>query len=186
MPIICGIDEVGRGPLAGPVTSAAVVLCPDFPIDVLADSKTLSANARERISSMLLASNSVTSVGWAWPEEIDRINIHHATLLSMQRAFAGITVIVDVVLVDGRFPPHIEAMRARVDAIVGGDAMVPEIMAASIIAKVARDRWMTRYGWIDPRFGFGRHKGYPTKAHREACARHGVSPIHRKSFRITT
>ena len=183
MSTLCGIDEAGRGPLAGPVTAGAVVLPEGFPTDQLADSKKLSPTARDRVAALVFEEAVHWHVGWVWPEEIDRINIHRASLLAMRRAFAGIPGQVDIVLVDGRFAP---ALGAECYAIVRGDGIVPEIMAASIIAKVSRDRWMTRYSWIEPRYEFERHKGYPTARHRSICAAIGLSPIHRKSFRIGT
>lgn len=181
MQIICGIDEAGRGPLAGPVTAAAVVLPSDFDAAPLNDSKKLTHAKREAAASLIIRDSAAWGIGWAWPEEIDTINIHHATLLAMRRAFTSIHIAVDLVLVDGKFAP---ALPAQTKAIVKGDQTVPEIMAASILAKVSRDRWMCRYSWIEPDYGFERHKGYPTKDHRAACLQRGLSPIHRKSFAI--
>jgi ribonuclease HII len=178
--IVCGIDEAGRGPLAGPVTAAAVVLPVDFDTSCLGDSKALSQNKRESAAAVLFESAS-WGVGWAWPEEIDSINIHNASLLAMKRAYGNLEAPVDLVLVDGKFTPSIPVERR---AIVKGDSSVPEIMAASIIAKVLRDRWMVRYSWIEPEYGFDRHKGYPTRAHRLVCTQIGLSPIHRKTFTI--
>ena len=123
----------------------------------------------------------VWGIGWAWPEEIDAINIHNAALLAMKRAYQDLGIPVDLVLVDGKFTPSISV---SCKAIVKGDSSVPEIMAASIIAKVVRDRWMVRYSWIEPDYGFERHKGYPTRAHRLVCSQIGLSPIHRRSFTI--
>lgn len=166
--------------MAGPVTAAAVVLPRGFDGSILADSKRLSARQRERAADIIMG-NAQWGVGWSWPEEIDRINIHNATLLAMQRAFRNLHAEVDRVLVDGLFTP---AIPVRCDAVVKGDATVPEIMAASIIAKVSRDRWMERYSWIEPDYGFDKHKGYPTAAHRLICLRIGLSAIHRKSYTI--
>lgn len=182
----CGIDEVGRGPLAGPVTAAAVILDPTFPVERLRDSKALSPAARESIFTLLTEGAGSVGVGWVWPEEIDRINIHNASLEAMVRAYREIPsrsprTGPDHVVVDGRFCPDLGDTPC--EARVGGDRSVPEIMAASIIAKVLRDRWMTRYDAIDPRYGFAAHKGYPTPAHRAALARHGPCVIHRRSFR---
>ena len=139
--IVCGIDEAGRGPLAGPVTAAAVVLPTGFDTSCLADSKALSPHRRETAAAAVLE-NAAWGTGWAWPEEIDSINIHNATLLAMKRAYRDLGMPVDLVLVDGKFTPSISA---PCRAIVRGDSSLPEIMAASILAKVLRDRWMVRY-----------------------------------------
>ncbi len=188
---ICGIDEAGRGPTAGPVCAAAGVLDPGFDRDCLKDSKVLTPRRREHIASALRSSGSLIGTGWAWPEEIDEMNIHHATLLAMKRAFLDIAVgnppagpgisSVTRILVDGKFTPEISIPS---EAVIHGDSLIPEISAASIIAKVTRDRWMIRYSWIEPSWEFDRHKGYPTPRHRELCRLHGLSPIHRRSFRI--
>ena len=129
----------------------------------------------------LLLKDATWGIGWAWPEEIDAMNIHNAALLAMKRAYRELGVIPDLVLVDGKFSPVINA---PCEAIIKGDAKVPEIMAASIVAKVVRDRWMERYSWIEPDYGFEKHKGYPTPAHRLICAQIGLSPIHRKTFAV--
>lgn len=185
MNCICGIDEAGRGPLAGPVTAASVILPGDFPIDILADSKKLSPAKRARALGEII-SQTIYGVGWVWPEEIDRINIHHAALLAMKRAYEQMSITSprqpDLIQVDGKFPPLID--HPRIEAVIKGDATVAPIQAASILAKEARDRWMIRYGWIEPSWQFHRHKGYPTKLHRELCLQFGISDIHRKSFRI--
>lgn len=191
---LCGIDEVGRGPLAGPVTAAAVVLPPGFPTGILADSKRLSAQARESARRQIAASGQI-GVGWVWPEEIDLLNIHHATLLAMKRAFealdGSVRRKVDRVAVDGKYAPDLASpdpngrtWHGDIVTVVGGDHLIPEIMAASIVAKVTRDRWMMRYGWIEPGYGYEQHAGYPTEAHRRYCIEHGPSPIQRMSFRI--
>ena len=179
--IICGIDEAGRGPLAGPVTAGAVVLPQGFPVGELGDSKSLSPATRSDLAQVIMEDATGWHLGWAWPKEIDRLNIHHATLLAMKRAFGGLKTPVDLVLVDGRFVP---ALPIECRAIVKGDTLIPEIMAASIIAKWSRDRWMERYSWIEPRYGFDQHKGYPTRQHRAICSDIGLSPIHRRSFAI--
>ena len=181
MGLICGIDEAGRGPLAGPVTAAAVVLPERFDTRLLADSKTLASAKREAAADYIMR-EAQWATGWAWPEEIDALNIHNATLLAMKRAYLGLNIQADKVLVDGMFTP---AVHATCEAVIKGDTLVPEIMAASIIAKVLRDHWMIRYSWIEPAYGFDSHKGYPTKAHRLVCQKIGLSPIHRRSFRIT-
>ena len=185
--MICGIDEVGRGPLAGPVTAAAVVLAEDFPIEVLADSKKLSPKQRRDGAALILDRALAYGLGWVWPEEIDRINIHHASLLAMKLAFGELQrhspeLGVTRVLVDGKFTP--DRPIDDTEAIIKGDTKEPSIQAASIIAKEARDRWMIRYSWIEPGYGFAKHKGYPTAYHREQCARNGLCSIHRRSFRI--
>lgn len=185
----CGIDEAGRGPTAGPVTSAAVVLPSDFPVSILADSKQLSP-AKRTIAARIIMEKAIYGIGWAWPEEIDKINIHHATLLSMKRAFEemreNLSGAIDpardiTVVVDGLYVPPLPCVSR---AIVKGDTLIPEIMAASIMAKTMRDLWMIRYSWIEPAWRFDKHKGYPTREHRDLCRQLGRSPIHRKSFKI--
>ena len=183
---LCGIDEVGRGPLAGPVTAAAVVLPDEFDVSILADSKALSPRRREEAARRLTASHASIGLGWVWPDEIDRINIHHASLLAMTRAFDALRACSDCaleatrVVVDGKFAPQ---LHLPCEPIIGGDHLVPQIMAASIVAKVQRDRWMVDYAHTDPRYGFDRHKGYPTREHKAALLAHGPSAIHRRSFR---
>ena len=179
--IVCGIDDAGRGPLAGPVTAAAVILPADFPRAILADSKALSPSRREAAALVIRDRATAWAVGWATPEEIDRVNIHHATLLAMRRAVEGLGVRPTQLLVDGLFVPD-AGVPGR--AVVRGDATVPEIMAASILAKTARDAWMTDYAVREPGYGFEKHKGYPTAEHRAAIARLGPCPIHRRSFRL--
>ena len=181
MVTICGIDEAGRGPLAGPVTAGAVVLSEDFDTSLLADSKSLSEKKRTTAASYIMTHAASWGIGWVWPEEIDAMNIHNASLLAMQRAFADITTPIDLVLVDGKFAPRLPS---PVEAMIKGDSLVHEIMAASILAKVSRDRWMTRYSWIEPEYGFDRHKGYPTQEHRLICLQKGPSPIQRHSFAV--
>lgn len=179
--IVCGIDEAGRGPLAGPVTAAAVVLGECFSDNRLDDSKEVRPQVREELVPLIREHARAWAVGWAWPEEIDLVNIHHATLLAMVRAYRGLTFTPNLVLVDGRFAPSVDVpCRAEID----GDARIPEIMAASILAKTARDRWMVRYARIDGRYGFESHFGYATRRHREQLQRHGPSTIHRYSFRL--
>ncbi len=181
MKLVCGIDEAGRGPIAGPVTAAAVILPTLFPYNILDDSKALSSVKRESIFGIILEEAITYGVGWVWPSEIDTINIHHASLLAMKRAFYMLQAEPDFVMVDGKFIPD---LTVRTTAVVKGDIKIREIQAASIIAKTARDRWMVRYSWFDPRYGFERHKGYPTIEHRKRCRKYGLSYIHRKSFRI--
>lgn len=179
--IVCGVDEAGRGPLAGPVTAAAVILSADFPTGLLADSKRLPPARREAAARVIRERATAWALGWASAEEIDRINIHRATLLAMRRAVDGLAVRPTLLLVDGLFVPE-AGVTGR--AVVRGDATVPAIMAASILAKTARDAWMTEYATREPGYGFDRHKGYPTREHREAIARLGPCAIHRRSFRL--
>ncbi|MBQ6673486.1 MAG: ribonuclease HII [Spirochaetia bacterium] len=181
--MICGMDEVGRGPLAGPVVASAVVLGPGFPVEILADSKKLSEKKRLDAYEIIIEKAVSYGTGWVWPEEIDQINILKASLLAMKRAWLSMSVPVhpDLILVDGLFTPPIDT-DIPMEAIVKGDDKIHEIMAASILAKVQRDKWMVDYAKIDGRYGFEKHKGYPTKAHREAVAKYGLSPIHRRSF----
>jgi ribonuclease HII len=183
---VCGIDEVGRGPLAGPVTAAAAILSTSCDPSLLGDSKALSEKRRDRAFAALTGGMCRYGLGWVSPEEIDSLNIHRATLLAMERAWeallaAASDLAVEAIHVDGRFCPAISGPPCT--AIVGGDRSDPAIMAASIIAKVARDRWMVAYSRRDDRYDFARHKGYPTAAHRAALQRHGPCPIHRRSFR---
>jgi ribonuclease HII len=178
--LTCGIDEAGRGPLAGPVTAAAVCFPAGLSVPGLGDSKALSPSRRERLAVLIRETAIDWAVGWAWPEEIDRYNIHRATLLAMRRALQGLVVKPTHLLVDGLFVPPCDI---PAQAVVRGDATIPAIMAASILAKTERDTWMVRYAAIDPRYCFERHKGYPTRQHRESIVRHGLSAIHRRSFR---
>jgi ribonuclease HII len=176
---VCGVDEVGRGPLAGPVVAAAVILDPARPIDGLADSKKLSERRRETLFGEICGSALAWSLGRAEVAEIDEINILQASLLAMQRAVAALPVAPQCALVDGNRLPQLPCA-AR--AIIGGDASEPCISAASIIAKVARDREMVALDAEYPGYGLARHKGYPTKVHLEALQVLGVSAIHRRSF----
>lgn len=174
---VAGVDEVGRGPLAGPVIACAVILL--HPIEGVTDSKKLSPKRRVRLAAIIKETALCYALGRAEVNEIDQLNIHHATLLAMQRAIEALPVQADQVLVDGLFIPKV-SQPCR--AIVGGDLSEMSIAAASIIAKVARDEEMTSCDAIYPGYGFADHKGYPTKAHREALLRLGPSPIHRTSF----
>jgi ribonuclease HII len=180
--LVCGVDEAGRGPIAGPVAAAAVILPPDFPIDVLADSKALSPSRRRRAATLIRERAVACAVGWATHDEIDALNIHRATLLAMGRAVEALPVKPDRILVDGLYCP---ATGIPSVAIVKGDATVPQIMAASIIAKTSRDAWMERYAEIEPSYGYERHKGYPTAEHRAIVRRLGPSRIQRRSFRVS-
>ena len=176
---ICGIDEAGRGPLAGPVVAAAVVLAPDRPIAGLRDSKQLSPAQRERLADAIRDSALAWAIGRAEPAEIDRLNILAATLLAMRRAFAGLNLRPAHALVDGNRCP---ALPCECEAVVRGDASVPVISAASILAKVVRDAEMLALDADWPGYGFAIHKGYPTRLHLEALARLGPSAVHRRSF----
>lgn len=177
--LIAGVDEAGRGPLAGPVVAAAVVLDPRFPIEGLRDSKQLSATGRERLASLIRERAHAWSVGRAEATDVDRINILQATLLAMQRAVEGLPECPDHVLVDGQ---HCPQLACSVEAVVGGDRRVPSISAASILAKVMRDAEMVDLDDRYPQYGFRRHKGYPTREHRLALIEHGPCPLHRRSF----
>ena len=207
--MICGIDEAGRGPLAGPVCAAAVVLPPDFPVDMLADSKKLKSKQREAIRSVITEKAIAWGVGWASHTEIDALNILQASLLAMQRAFfyllaplsnsglwpeplesatafgkpfiplslpRGLNAVVDGL--------HTPALTVPCTPIVKADDSVHEVMAASILAKTARDQLMVHYDSLYPQYGYKRHKGYPTKKHRELIMQHGPSPIQRKTFTV--
>lgn len=177
---VAGVDEVGRGCLAGPVVAAAVVLAPDRYISRICDSKTVTALERERLYVRITGAAVTWSVASADCEEIDRINIHQASLRAMQRAVLGLDPSPDFVLVDAFHVPDL-LMAQR--AVVHGDSRCTAIAAASIIAKVTRDRLMEELHARDPRYGFDRHKGYATREHLDAVARHGYSDVHRRSFR---
>ena len=177
--LIAGVDEAGRGPLAGPVVAAAVILDPRRPIAGLADSKRLTALRREQLFEQICAHALCCAVAEATVEEIDRLNILQATLLAMQRAVAGLRLPPAKVLVDGNRLPRLSV---RAEAVVGGDATVPAISAASILAKVQRDRWCQRVAAQWPQYGFAAHKGYGTAAHLAALRTHGPCPLHRRSF----
>ena len=177
--LIAGVDEVGRGPLAGPVVAAAVILDPHRPIAGLADSKKLSASRRARLDVEIRAVAIAYALGRAEVEEIDRINILQASLLAMQRAVAALAVAPTHALIDGNRCPE---LTCTAEAIVGGDSRVAAISAASIIAKVARDNEMCALDAAVPGYGFAVHKGYPTAAHIEALQRLGPSSHHRRSF----
>lgn len=178
--LVAGVDEVGRGPLVGDVVTAAVILDPANPVTGLNDSKKLSERKRDALYEEILAKALAVSVGRASPAEIDELNILHATMLAMQRAVTGLKVRPEKVLVDGNRTPDFGLSSA---AVVKGDGLIPAISAASIIAKVTRDREMAELDSRHPEYGFAAHKGYPTKAHFEALSQHGVLPEHRRSFR---
>jgi ribonuclease HII len=177
--VICGVDEAGRGPLAGPVVAAAVILDPTRPIDGLRDSKQLSAARRERLADAIRE----RALGWAVARasvaEIDRQDILRAALLAMRRAVAALPIAPTLARIDGNQPPR---LACGVELIVGGDALEPCISAASILAKTVRDADMLRLHAHFPQYGFDRHKGYPTAEHVELLQRHGPCPAHRRSF----
>ncbi len=177
---IAGVDEVGRGPLVGDVVTAAVILDMDNPIDGLMDSKKLSEKKRTALAEEIKEKAVAWAIGRASPEEIDTINILHATMLAMQRAVADLPVTPDYVLVDGNRTPSF-AIPAK--AVVKGDDRVIEISAASILAKVARDEEMIALDALYPEYGFAKHKGYPTKVHLEKITELGVLDCYRKSFK---
>ncbi len=175
--LVAGVDEVGRGPLAGAVVTAAVIL--KEPIAGLCDSKKLSPKNRNLLSVKIKKEALAYAYGRAEVEEIDHLNIHHATLLAMKRAIEGLAVKPDAVQIDGL---HIPKLSIPCEAIVKGDSLIPAISAASILAKVLRDEEMDEFDKIYPGYGFAGHKGYPTVAHREALVRLGPCPIHRRSY----
>jgi ribonuclease HII len=177
--LICGVDEAGRGPLAGPVCAAAVILDLQRPIAGLDDSKKLAPRVRERLAGEIRARAAAWCVAWGSVEEIDRLNILQATLLAMRRAVEGLHPRPGLALVDGNRCPELPC---AAQAVVGGDARIPEIAAASILAKTARDALMRELDARHPGYGLAQHKGYPTAAHLAALRRHGVIGIYRRSF----
>lgn len=181
--LVAGVDEAGRGPLAGPVVAAAVILDENYPIRGLADSKKLTALRREKLFDEIRAKALCCSIAQASVEEIDRLNILQATLLAMRRAVEGLRLKPQKVLVDGNRLPLLDMLA---EAIVKGDATVPAISAASILAKVHRDRWCTEFDAQFPQYGFAQHKGYGTAEHLAALRLHGACPQHRKTFRPVT
>ena len=181
---VAGVDEAGRGPLAGPVVAAAVILPAEVSIDGLADSKKLDAAERERIATIIRSVSTCWAVGWADPAEIDSMNILQATFCAMRRAILGLARLPDAVLVDGNRLPNLEfgVNRLRGEAIIGGDDRVAAISAASVLAKTARDRMMRALHGVYPDYDFAAHKGYGTARHREQIERHGPCSAHRQSF----
>ncbi|MGC1386473.1 MAG: ribonuclease HII [Steroidobacteraceae bacterium] len=181
---IAGVDEAGRGPLAGPVVAAAVILRPGRAISGIADSKELSAPARDRIGAAICRRALCYGVGWADPAEIDVLNILHATFLAMRRAVLSMSHVPHRLLIDGDRLPSLEGLGAGMSArsIVGGDSTEPAISAASILAKTARDRYMDRMAVLYPQYAFANHKGYGTEEHCRLLALHGPCPLHRRSF----
>ena len=178
--LVAGVDEVGRGPLAGPVVAAAVILDPLRPIEGLMDSKKLTEKKREELSVIIKQHALAWSLGRAEVEEIDDINILQASLLAMKRAVEGLTRKPQMALVDGNKLPELDC---PAEAIIKGDSKIPAISAASIIAKVARDNEMLELDAQYPGYGLARHKGYPTRVHMQALEELGVSPIHRVSYK---
>ncbi len=178
-----GVDEVGRGPLAGPVVAAAVILDPDRPIEGLKDSKELEPEERETLAKLVRERALAWALGRADVDEIDRINILRATLVAMRRAVSALRVTPSVAYIDGNIAP---ALSMPAITVIGGDGKVPSISAASVIAKVARDAEMIELAERYPEYGFDKHKGYATPAHMAALDEHGPSPLHRKSFAPVT
>jgi len=176
---LCGVDEAGRGPLCGPVVAAAVILDPARPIVGLADSKKLSEKRRDRLAIEIREKALAWCIAEASVEEIDCLNILHATMLAMQRAVAGLAVLPDRVLVDGNRCPRLDL---PCEAVVKGDSLVAEISAASILAKTARDAQLRELDKLYPQYGLAGHKGYPTAGHLAALRAHGACDIYRKSF----
>lgn len=179
-PLLCGVDEAGRGPWAGPVTAAAVILDPARPLDGLTDSKRLSEKARDRLAPLIREQARAWAIAEASPEEIDRLNIREATFLAMRRAIAGLGALPEEILIDGNALPA--GLPAPARAIIKGDLTEPAISAASILAKTHRDARMAALCAAHPGYGFGQHKGYGTAAHAAALDRLGPSPVHRASF----
>ncbi len=177
--LVCGVDEAGRGPLAGPVVAAAVILDPAHPVDGLNDSKKLSDKKRQVLAGLIRKNALAWAVAEASVEEIDRLNILQASLLAMQRAVAALAVTPLRALVDGNRCPHLPM---PVEAIVQGDGKIASIAAASILAKTVRDAGMLELHARYPDYGFDRHMGYPTAVHLAALQKFGISPVHRKSF----
>jgi ribonuclease HII len=177
--LVAGVDEAGRGPLAGPVTAAAVILDPAHPVAGIADSKQLSPGRREELEPLIKQAAIAWAVASAGVDEIDALNILQASLLAMKRAVEALAAPPELVLVDGNRCPSLACVA---EAVVGGDASVPVIGAASILAKVSRDREMERLDALYPAYGFARHKGYPTREHLAVLREQGPCEIHRHSF----
>jgi ribonuclease HII len=179
---VCGMDEAGRGPLAGPVCAASVVLPAGFPTDHLDDSKALSPAKREKAYDLIVEGAVDWAIAWATYGEIGELNILQASLLAMRRSFLALSAKPTLVLVDGNVLP---GLPVQTFAVIKGDALVPAIMAASILAKVARDRLMDRLDELEPGYGFASNRGYPTAKHREAIKKTGPSLWARPGFRVT-
>jgi ribonuclease HII len=181
---VAGVDEAGRGPLAGPVVAAAVILRPGRPIEGMADSKVLTAQRRTSLGAVIRRRALCFGIGWADPAEIDSLNILHATFLAMRRAVLSMAWCPDLLLVDGNRLPQLGGLGRDLTAraIIGGDATEAAISAASILAKTARDHYMYQMHALYPEYDFARHKGYATALHRRLLAQHGPCPLHRRSF----
>jgi len=186
--MLCGIDEAGRGPLAGPVCAASVILKDDFPFEILNDSKKLNHVKRMEIRNIILEKAFAFGIGWATHTEIDEINILQASLLAMKRSFEemikkkpNLSNEITSVIIDGNFAPDIGI---PCTPMVKADAQVPQVMAASILAKTERDIHMEQMAKLYPLYSYEKHKGYPTKAHKEAVLKYGASPIQRLSFKV--
>ena len=177
--LVAGVDEAGRGPLAGPVVAAAVILRDDLVIEGLRDSKQLAPARRETVAALIRERALAFALGSADVAEIDALNVLRASLLAMSRAVTALEIAPQQVLVDGNQLPELSC-EAR--AVVGGDRLVPAVSAASVLAKVARDAMMAELDLLYPQYGFARHKGYATEAHRAALKQHGPSPEHRRTF----
>ena len=177
--IICGVDEAGRGPLAGPVVAAACILPDDFIIEGLNDSKKLTEKKREKLFNIIIENAVCYSIASASVEEIEEINILNAAMLAMNRAVDGLEIKPDLALIDGNTS---RGFKIETKTVVGGDAISPSIAAASILAKVKRDRMCYDFDKEYPEYGFAKHKGYGTKVHMDALREHGITPIHRPSF----
>ncbi len=179
-PVVCGADEAGRGPLCGPVCCAAVILPPDFQCDDINDSKKISEKKRDRLYDIIIENALAYSVIMVSPEEIDRINILNASLEGMKKAVMSLEIIPDIVLIDGNKTP--KDMPCKTESVVKGDATSMSIAAASILAKVSRDRYMEQLDKEYPQYQLSKHKGYPTKLHYELIAEHGIQDFYRRSF----
>ena len=178
------LNSLDRAPSAPVIAASIAIQAKIRSIEIYSATIPVSATemaVRPTTAVDIMANSMSWGVGWAWPEEIDALNIHKATLLAMKRAFGQISAAVTMVYVDGKFSP---ALPVPTEAVIKGDSKIHEIMAASILAKVFRDRWMIRYSLIDPEYGYEKHKGYPTPAHRESCLRNGPSAIQRHSFTV--
>jgi ribonuclease HII len=183
-PLIAGVDEAGRGPLAGPVVAAAVIFRADAPVPGMADSKVLDAATRDRLAALIRRDALCFGIGWADPAEIDALNILQATFLAMRRAVRALALLPSHLLIDGNRLPSLAGLGGPMTAtaIVRGDASEPVIGAASILAKTVRDAYMERADADYPRYGFAAHKGYPTPLHRRLLREHGPCALHRRSF----
>lgn len=180
--VICGIDEAGRGPLAGDVYAAAVILKPDVVIEGVNDSKKLTEKRRELLYDEIISKAAAWSVATASVEEIDSLNILNAAMLAMKRAYEGLNIKPDMALIDGNKTPDLDI---KCSAVVKGDALSASIAAASVLAKVSRDRYMKKLAESYPQYMFEKHKGYGTTLHYEMLKKYGASDIHRKSFKLT-